>query len=562
MTFQVNQIDAYNTMNEIILHYAELHSKERIFIGSSKGVVGYTDKRILQLANQVHSALKKLNIKKDDRVLIILQTSIEYVSSFFGTLLAGGIVVPLASQNIGANNLGYYLERIQHIIQNCNPKCIILDEIQFKPLEEMLDQFSHINVVNVNKLENSPEIPEYIIPDGDDICFIQYTSGSTGTPKGVPITHRNLISNIDSITRASLITEKDSCVSWLPLYHDMGLIGGFFVPFVRGIPLVLFPPELFIFKPFLWLKFLSDYKGTLGLGNNFALKYTMKRIKDEELKLLDLSSWRVAYNGSEPINMDVINDFYDKFKNAGYRAEAMFPCYGLAEATLAVTFPSPTEKPHSVRFSRDSIYEGQVVKVTTGYEKNSIELVAVGSPVPNMRVKIVDSDGSELEDGWVGEIIINGPSVMSGYFNHSSSEKEEYLKNDWFYTGDLGFFYENELFIAGRKKELIIIRGKNYSPVDIEKTIMDQLHNKISSCIAFGYMNPERKEEVLAIVYEAKKQDEGFVKEIKETIKRIVSNEFGIGVEDVIGTLKIPKTLNGKPMRSECYSKYILGQVL
>ena len=552
----------FHAINEVLLNYADTKNKKNItIVESSSGLAAsYYYKEVLELSNSVFHALKKKHICEGDRVLVILPTSIGFITSFFGILLAGGISVPLAPQGIGTSSSVFYLNRIEHIIQDCRPRYVILDDeqIRYLPLIELLSSIDGLGIINISNLEKTNTISEYVFPEADDICFIQYTSGSTGNPKGVPLTHKNLIVNVNAISKASIITKKDVCVSWLPLYHDMGFIGGFLVPFLNGIPVVLFPPDFFVFRPILWLSYITEYRGTISPCNNFALLHCIKRIPDTSLEKLDLSSWRVAYNGSEPISMYVIRAFFQKFKSVGYRAETMLPCYGLAEGTLAVTFSSAIEQPVPLLFSRESFFTNNVA-LPVNEPENSIELVSVGSAVENVDIRIVDATGDDVSTGCVGEIIIKGFSVIDGYYCDSEKEKAEYIKDQWLYTGDLGFFHNSMLFIFGRKKELIIIRGKNYSPVDIENFVMACLSDKISGCVAFGYLHEVKQEEVLAIVYELRKANETLNCEITDLIERSVLNEFSVRVENVIRTNRILKTLNGKIIRTGCYEKYILN---
>ncbi|MDQ2086408.1 AMP-binding protein [Herbivorax sp. ANBcel31] len=330
------------------------------------------------------------------------------------------------------------------------------------------------------------------------------------------------------------------------------IVGVLLTGICKAIPVMLFSPKQFIRKPSQWLHYINDYRATLSAANNFAFNYCVKRIRDTDVQGIDLSSWRICFNGSEHISAKIIEEFNEKFTNIGFDEKAMLPCYGLAEATLAVTISDKDAKPNVFSFDSKAMYEDCLAKECQDKSKNSIKLVSLGNVDSNTEIKIEKSCGEEAEEGKIGEIIIKGKSLFSNYLN----SKDECLRDGWFATGDLGFIYKNNLFITGRKKDLIIINGRHYLPSEIEKTVINKEYAGIKACVAFSVYELNNEDEKLALVIETVISKEDLLLDIIKKIKNNIFEEVGVRVKYIFATRKIERTINGKVRRQDCKLKY------
>jgi len=545
------------TIIESLIKTAEISSKSVSFLDMLGKELQVSYKEMLQHSITFASHLKNYGLSIDDRVVIILSTCPEFTYAFFGTMLAGGIPVPVAPAFIGTSNLEYYMNRVEFIISDSQSKFLVTTGSDYSLFQNSCwqENLSFIDISEINF--NETKAFDCVLPDSDQVCYIQYTSGSTGTPKGVVLTHDNVLKNIEGIGRAVNVRENEVVVSWLPIYHDMGLVGGVLLPVHYTVALALMPPELFVARPIKWLELISKYQATMSPGNNFAYSYCLKKIKDEQIKGLDLSSWRVAFNGSEPIDIDTINQFYEKFKTIGYKKSTMMPCYGLAEATLGVTFAPPDEEPQILECKSDSLYVGAKVEIVTEKSCNTIKIISTGKPIYCLDLAIIGSDNNELGEGYVGRIGVASDTIMKGYLEKSTCRRE-LLRNRWLMTGDIGFIYEGNLYVTGREKEVVIIRGKNFSLVDIENVL--RKNKKINHYfVAFSYIDAEKQTEALGIVIEIREETESFLEGLKEQILREMSNSFGFVPEKIVfaSPHTIPRTMNGKIRRNHCRELFV-----
>lgn len=540
---------------ESLMNAVEKNESQVIIRTESGKAIQFSYPQILNRSLAFAYHLKMRGIKLHDRVLIVLSTSPEFIFSFYGVLLAGGIPVPVAPPSYGLRDLTYYLLRLKAIIQNSDAGFVAAYKSDYNAFSDKIDLTlkKHISYDDIDFNENVDT--DIYMPKPDDICFIQYTSGSTGTTKGVPLSHRNILDNIEGIGMAMKVTDDERGLSWMPLYHDMGLIGGMLLPMHYSFTTMVFMAPMLLLKPIFWLKYISEYKTTISPGNNFAFNICVKKISEEEKSMLDLSCWRVALNGSEPIDINIVEKFYEKFKSVGFKKETMMPCYGLAEATLGVTFSPVDEEPRVIECSGDNLYEGATIKVVDGAtdnEKNTVKLISLGTRVHCLDVKIFDDEFNELPEGRIGKIHVKGSSVMKGYFSTKGCSQDGF-NDGWFYTGDIGFIYKGDLYFTGREKELVIIRGKNYSAVDIE-SIIKRIDGVNLNCAAFGYKNPQKGWESLGIVFESKENDNESFESLKTIIQKEIISNFDIRPERIIKVppKTIPMTLNGKIRRTDC----------
>ncbi|MBV9083627.1 MAG: AMP-binding protein [Acidobacteriaceae bacterium] len=402
----------------------------------------------------------------------------------------------------------------------------------------------------------------------DDLAILQYTSGSTAAPKGVKVRHSNLLHNLELMRRVSGHDHSSIGVSWLPQYHDMGLVGGILLPAYVGFPVILMSPASFLARPVRWLKTISDHGATVSGAPNFAYEHCLRKIREDELAEIDLGSWRVAYCGAEPIRPETVDRFAAMFSGCGFRKTAFFPCYGLAEATLMVSGGPAGAGPCSVQLARASLHQGPIVESEAG-TPDTVEASASGALIADNDVIIVDPRGrTRCAENHVGEIWVSGPSVAAGYWNRLCETEETFgacLADGergvrFLRTGDLGFIHNGLLFVSGRIKDLIIIRGMNHYPQDIERTVEDSCSGLRAGCGA-AFSIEVANEERLALAYELRARAVQPVEIDFHAIVRSVAEHHGLQVHCIalVRHGAIPKTTSGKIRRQECRGRFLAG---
>ncbi|WP_080713339.1 AMP-binding protein [Coxiella burnetii] len=524
---------------ETIIRYGELYTRAKEF---AQGLVGK-------------------GLKPSETVAIMLPTSADFFYSFLGTLMAGGIPVPIYPP-FRADQIEEYAKREAFILHNAGVRFLITFK-RAAALSKLLQSFvpSLLEVTTVKALTDiSADLPTLDI-EATDPVLIQYTSGSTGNPKGVLLNHANLLANISAYGKTLNMQSTDAFVSWLPLYHDMGLIGAWMGSFYHGLPLTLLSPFTFLSRPEKWLWAIHYHRGTISPGPNFAYDLCVKKIEDSDLEGLDLSSWRVALNGSEMIHPDTLRNFEKRFRKYGFKKEAIFPAYGLAECALGLTFPPLNRGPNIDRIERLPYEKNNTAVPLTTRDKKYYEFVSCGSVLEGHEIRIVDDNDNRVAERTIGNIQFKGPSAMQGYYRNSEATMAIY-HNGWWATGDLGYLAEGELFITGRKKDLIIKAGRNYHPTEIEA--MASLAEGVrKSCVAaFGVADEKRGTEKLIIVAETK-EDKKIHPEIKKEIVDKVISQIGIPPDEIllVPPHTLPKTSSGKLRRSSCKQDYLAGKL-
>lgn len=497
-----------------------------------------------------------------ERILLLYPPCLEFIEAFFGCQMAGAIPVPAFPPRKSRNG-----GRIDLIAQDANAQLVLTNRETISRMELMLEE--------TDCLKTIPMLASEEIPDGmqddfrpakistSDIGLLQYTSGSTGSPKGVVLTHGNLIENCKMITHAFQIFQQGSGVSWLPTYHDMGLVGGILNPLFIGRSNHLMPPLSFLAKPSRWLKAITRQQATIAGGPNFAYQLCVDKVEPEELNDLDLSSWEVAFNGAEPIRPSTLKAFNEKFGPVGFHSRAHYPCYGMAETTLLVTGGSKHTEPVIRNFDKAKLDQYIAVPV----EGDGRELVGCGSIQPDEQVIIVDQNTNErLPENRIGEIWVCGTCVGRGYWNKPDETEEtfqaSYQGSDekFLRTGDLGFLSEGELFVTGRLKDLIIVRGVNRYPQDIETTVeqtSDRLQTSGTAAFSVDVDGAER----LVIVSELERTREKDWSQVIDAIRRNVTAEHELPPDAVVmvRTGSIQKTSSGKIQRHACKQAFLDG---
>ena len=563
---------SYELRNHTLVEALEYRAKNKpeflIFMDLKNREQRVSAVEVLEKARAVAQYLMDRGLKKNDKVVIMLPTGENFAYIYFGILIAGGVPVPV-SQPAGTSNIGKYLDNLTHIIHDCEAKYFITYEKikliagSLMNISNLVSGFLFDNEIFANPVPTDlyKKVP---VIKTDDLALIQYTSGTTGKPKGVMLSHKNLIHNIHGIGVASAMTPNDVGISWLPMYHDMGLIGGFLTTMYWNVILVLMAPEAFIFRPFWWMENISRYRVTIGVAPNFGYHYCVTRIEDANLHKLDLSSWRLALNGAEPVDRITLNKFLEKFKPCGLRDNIFLPVYGMAENSLAATFPALDRSTVVRRFIRDKLEnEHFVVDSDSKNSKEYIDLVSVGYPLIGQEIRIVDEHGKTLNEREVGEICVKSPSLMSGYYKNPEATGES-IKDGWLYSGDMGFILDGMLFISGRKKEMIIKRGKNIYPYDVERIASTVKGVRLGCCAAFDVHNEEQGTEDLVLVCETTVKDKDALEKLKNDIHNEILAKLGIAPDDIrlVPKETIPKTTSGKIQRILCKRIYLEGDLM
>ena len=493
-------------------------------------------------------------VRRGDRVALMIPDSRSFVTAFFAALHLGAVPVPIYPP-MRVDSLGDYLQQTRRIVESAEATLIVTSKEIRRVLGSLVRTTRRMIIVEA--LWQERDEASLATRSMDDLAFLQFTSGSTGNPKGVMVSFNNIATNIACISqRLEIDPTRDVVVSWLPLYHDMGLIGCVLTSVGNQMPLVLIPPLDFLKRPVSWLKHLSQHERTLSFAPNFAYGLATRRVRDKELEGLDLSGWRIAGCGAEPIHRPTLQAFARRFEAVGFNEKALLPSYGLAESTLAVSFVSLGSGVTSLHVSRQVLLgEGRAVLIEAD-SPDAEEVVLCGSAFEDHEITVLGDDGP-LTDGFVGEIALRGPSVTSGYFNAPDINKELF-HDGWLRTGDLGFLCDGQLVICGREKDLIIINGRNYYASDIESAVIEVEGVRRGQATAFGVAKDTREEAVVCVELQAEINAEGVVAEIRAA----VMERFGLKISEVVIIPRgaTPKTSSGKVRRREARSMYLNDQ--
>ncbi len=495
-----------------------------------------------------------------DRVLLCLPNGFAYAAGFFACLYAGVVAVPAYPPEAGQLQS---VKRVAAIAHHCLPQ-VLLTLTAFKPsLAGLADSLkATLLVLDTANLALAHAWRQPVLAD-DSIAFLQYTSGSTSDPKGVRVSHSNLMANERAIKQGFAITESDVFVSWLPLYHDMGLVGGLLQPIFSGIPVVLMSPRYFLERPIRWLQAVSQYRGTVSGGPDFAFRLCNERVRAEQLHGLDLAGWRLAFCGAEPIRLSSLTGFAEKLAAVGLPSSAPYPCYGLAEATLLVTCGRPGQTALANRFNAEHLARGRVLRDAAG-----IELVACGYPQAGHALLIADPNtGLPADEHQVGEICVNGPSLTSGYWHHAEATAGlflDYAGQCYLRTGDLGFIDQGQLYLAGRTKDVLLMRGHNVYPHDLELALEQHCSGLRQGRVAvFAWPCDGQDRVAVAVEISRGEQKKRPAAEWFTRINRVIAETCQESAQLILllqpGAL--PKTTSGKLQRRACLAAWQAGDL-
>lgn len=563
-------IEGYNTLFDLLSNRAATNPEQNLYTFLHRGETEAARLNYGELEQKAKAiaALLQSRTKQGARVLLLYPPGLDFITAFFGCVYAGVIAVPAYPPKPNRK-----LTRLQGIIRDADASLILTTtslllkiEGQLKQLET--DQLQWLTSDDL-ELERGGDWNQIAIA-GDDLAFLQYTSGSTGTPKGVMVTHANLLHNSKLVYQAYGHSSDSQGVIWLPAYHDMGLIGGVLQPLYGDFPVTLISPLDFLQKPIRWLQAVSRYRATTSGGPNFAYEQVCSKVKPEQLAELDLSNWSVAFTGAEPIRAETLDRFATTFAPCGFRREAFYPCYGMAETTLIVTGGLKSAPPIIKQIDPPAL-EQQRIKIAKDNEP-SRQIVGCGRAAPGLKIAIADPQtGISLQEGQVGEIWVAGASVTKGYWQKPEATQASFSayltdtgQGPFLRTGDLGFLLHGELFVTGRIKDIIIIRGQNHYPQDIELTV-EKSHPalKINSGAAFAV--DDRGLERLVVVQEVKRTylRQLDTRAVVKSINRAIAAEHNLQTYAtvLVKTGSIPKTSSGKIQRYACKAEFIAGSL-
>ncbi|GMV58590.1 MAG: hypothetical protein AMXMBFR72_16960 [Betaproteobacteria bacterium] len=519
-------------------------------------------RRLADGAMAIAAGLQRAGLEPRQCAAIMLPTSPEYFDVYFGILLAGGIPVPIYPP-ARASQLEEHVLRHAGILANAQATILVTvpeAKVVARLLQARVPGLRH--VVTAQALAERGGAFTPVPLQGDDLAFVQYTSGSTGAPKGVALTHANLLANIRAMVRTIEANPRDVFISWLPLYHDMGLIGAFLGTLYVGCPLVVMSPLAFLSKPARWLWAIHEWRGTLSAGPNFAWELCLKRIDDAELEGLDLSCWRLAFNGAEAVNPDTLARFQQRFARYGLKPEAVTPVYGLAEASVGLLFPPLRRGPLIDRVQREPFARSGRALPAAADDATALRFVSCGRPLPDHSIRIVDDADREVGERIEGHLHFRGPSATQGYFRNPQ-ETARLFRDGWLDTGDRAYVAGGEVYITGRVKDIIIRGGRNLYPEEIEDAA-GAIEGVRKGCVAaFGAPDPERGTERLIVLAEVRATGADERARLHAAIARAVLDAIGEPPDEVVlaPLHAVLKTSSGKIRRAACRALYEQGRL-
>jgi fatty-acyl-CoA synthase len=517
--------------------------------------------QLLDDALSVGGGLRDAGLQPGETVALIVPEARDFLTTFLGAACAGLVPAPLYPP-VRLDQFEAYLRQTLPAVRVSRAAAVVTTT----SLRRVLGAFqasvpSVRSVLAIEKL-GGPALQAVASTELDDPAFLQFTSGSTSDPKGVILTHRNLAENVTAIAgpHGLRVTSSDRGVSWLPLYHDMGLIGMALTVLYSGCWTEFLSPLAFLKRPALWLKALTRTHGTISFAPNFAYDLCVRRVQPREMAELDLSHWRVAGCGAEPVRAGTLVAFAKKFAEVGFRAEAFLPCYGMAEHTLAITFPGLDRAPRVDEIDTVQLSTARRAVPPVNAQALRTKLVSCGRPFPGHEVRIADGRGHSLPERHVGQILLKGPSVFRGYLDRKALTRET-LAGGWLHSGDLGYLADGELYVCGRVKDTIIVNGRNYYPQDLEQAAADVADVKRGRAVAFG-TEPGTGRERIVVVVEPAHASHGA--DLADRVRGRIAEATGVLVDEVVvapsGT--IPKTTSGKLQRSRVRHHYESGMLL
>ena len=556
--------DAVQTLLEVFEWHLQRHP-QRVLItlyeeGDQSIDLSYADlhRDALALAAGLHA----LGLERGDKVAIMLPTGHEFFAAFFGALVAGAVPVPLYPP-ARPSQLEDHLKRITGIMRNAQARVLVTVE-RAKPLAHLLRaQVETLQTVST-VADLSRNDPAFAPPEivASDVAFLQYTSGSTGEPKGVILTHANLLANLRAMWRASKVSSSDTFVSWLPLYHDMGLIGACLGGLTIGFHLVLMSPLAFLARPVRWLEMIHRHRATVSAAPNFAYELCLAKVSGADLAALDLSCWRLAFNGAEPVSPDTLERFAARFAPCGFQREALTPVYGLAESSVGLAFSPVGRGPWIDRVDRTVLARSGVAAAARPDDAQPLRIVSCGLPLPDHELRVVGPGGRELPEREQGRVQFCGPSSTQGYLNNPVAN-QRLFDGTWLNTGDLGYMAGGELFLTGREKDIIIRGGFNIHPQELETAIAGIAGVRKGGVAVFAASDARSGTERLVVLAETRVREPAQRQQMVQAITALSATLLGAPADDVVlaPPRSVLKTSSGKTRRAACRELYEQGRL-
>jgi len=557
---------AAQTLQEVLAWHVE-HHEERTHIylyeeGDQPILISYG--ALYRGALAVAAGLRERGLEPRQTVALMLPTSRDYFFGFFGILLAGGVPAPIYPPT-RPSQIEDHLRRHARILSNAEA-VLLLTIPEAKPVARLLKS----QVETLRHISTVAELTQTTIGAGttpepalaEDLAFLQYTSGSTGNPKGVMLTHHNLLANLRAMGKAVHATSDDVFVSWLPLYHDMGLIGAWFGSLYFAFPLVAMSPLAFLARPQRWLWTIHNHRGTLSAAPNFAYELCLSKLEKSDLEGLDLSSWRMAFNGAEPVSPNSVRRFSERFHEYGLRPEAMSPVYGLAESSVGLAFPPPGRIAPIDRIQREALELAGKATPAEPDDTQALEVVACGQVLSGHALRVVDPKGRELPERRQGRLQFRGPSCTRGYIRNPEASNGLF-DGDWLDSGDLAYLAEGELYLTSRVKDLIIRAGRNLYPYEVEEAVGD-IPGIRKGCVAmFGATDPSTATERVVVVAESRETDAKRLDQLKQQAQAVATELLDMPPDQVVMAPPhtVLKTSSGKIRRSACKELFEKGQL-
>jgi acyl-CoA synthetase (AMP-forming)/AMP-acid ligase II/acyl carrier protein len=552
------------TLGEVLEWHAEAHP-ERVHVhlaapdGATEAIT-YGDLRARAAAQA--AGLRARGLTPGRAVAIMLPTGADYLAAFLGTVLAGGVPVPIYPPARAAQ-IEDHLRRHAGILSNARAEVLVT-----VPEARAVSRLLKAHAEELRAIVT----PAELAGDGaglapaplreTDTAFLQYTSGSTGRPKGVVLTHANLLANIRAIGRAVGVRPGDVCVSWLPLYHDMGLIGAWLGSLYFAVPLVLMSPLTFLARPARWLWAIHHHGGTIGAAPNFAYELCLHKVEDAEIQGLDLSGWRMAMNGAEPVRPETLRRFSERFAPHGFRPEAMTPVYGLAECSVGLCIPPLKRGPRVDRVAREEFTGEGIAAPAAEGDTAPLEFVSAGYPLADHQVRIVDADGREVPERREGRLEFRGPSATAGYFRNPEATAALF-DGEWLDSGDLAYVAEGEVFITARAKDVIIRAGRNLYPHEVDEAVGGIAGVRNGCVVTFAARDARTGSERLVVLAETRERDPEALSKLRTQVMNVATDRLGEPPDEVVlaPPHTVLKTSSGKVRRADSRRLYEAGRL-
>jgi acyl-CoA synthetase (AMP-forming)/AMP-acid ligase II/aryl carrier-like protein len=509
--------------------------------------------------------LQQLGARPGDKLILLLNNNEQFIDAFWAAVLGGIVPVPVA---IGISD--EHRHKLLRIARKLGAPFIYTDRKTLERVGQFAAQsgdaaaaaaFSGLRprtfLVEDLASISTPGLEHAASPG--DTAFIQFSSGSTSDPKGVVLTHANLMVHDEAVRRVAGFNENDVSLSWMPLTHDMGLIGFHLVMFANRVNMHLMPTELFVRRPLLWLTLASEIRATLLCSPNFGYRHYLKVLGDRSPGNLDLSNVRLIFNGAEPISVELCGEFLARMAAVGLPHHAMYPVYGLAEASLAVSFPPVARPFRTVLLNRHRMGVGDTPELLSEGGRDAVPLVSVGAPIPGCELRIAGNDDTVLPTGRIGHILIRGGNVTAGYFDDPQVNAATFTSDGWLRTGDLGLLHDNELYITGRAKEIIFVNGQNYYPHDLEAIAQQAPDMELGKVVVAGVRPPGAETDQLT-VFVLYRGDLAEFSVLAAAIARLINEHAGLEVAQIVPVKRIPKTTSGKIQRHLLEEQLLNGE--